>query len=55
MLNCGRYGTDPVSGKVVGVVWHAAYWGMLASARMMCLVPFDWLKCAIFGRDSSGH
>lgn len=47
------YGCDELSGKAVGVVWHAAYWGMLESARMMCLVPFDWAKCAVFGRDSS--
>ena len=47
------YGCDEVSGKAVGLVWHAAYWGMLESVRMMCLVPFDWAKCAVFGRDSS--
>eukprot|EP00937_MAST-01D_sp_MAST-1D-sp2_P007813 g7813.t1 len=49
----GAYGCDALSGRAVGLVWHAAYWGMLESARMMCLVPFDWTKCAVFGRDSS--
>ena len=49
----GAYGCDALSGRAVGLAWHVAYWGMLESARMMCLVPFDWAKCAIFGRDSS--
>ena len=47
----------PIIGSFKGLcamwLWRAAYTNECVGIRMKVLVAFDWLKAAVFGRDTS--
>ena len=47
----------PIIGSFKGLcamwLWRAAYTNECVGLRMKVLVGFDWLKAAVFGRDTS--
>jgi len=41
----------PFSGFLAALSWRMAYFSMQGSVRNRCMVPFDWFKSLVFGRD----
>jgi len=47
------FGSVKNGGFVSWIIWRSAYLTKLVSWKNKVLVPFDWLKTLIFGRDIS--
>lgn len=52
-LSWGNWTNLSLAGSLTFLFWKSAYVGMCLSFRNRCLVTLDWLKCSVFGRNSS--
>lgn len=52
-LTWGKWSSTSTGGPLTYIMWRSAYIMMCLSARTKALVAFDWIKCSIFGRDTS--
>jgi NADH:ubiquinone reductase (non-electrogenic) len=52
-LSWGNWTNLSLAGSFTFLFWKVSYVSMCLSFRNRCLVVMDWIKCGIFGRDSS--